>query len=69
VEVRVGWRNGKLEVRVDDNGIGGASESAGSGLTGLRDRVEAPGGDFAVDSVAGGSTRISASIPAIVVSP
>jgi signal transduction histidine kinase len=69
VEVRVGWRNGKLEVRVDDNGIGGASESAGSGLTGLRDRVEALGGDFAVDSVAGGSTRISASIPAIVVSP
>src|SRR5262249_17344653 len=60
VQVRVAWQRGKLEVRVDDDGIGGASESAGSGLAGLRDRVEALGGEFAVDSRAGESTCVIA---------
>jgi signal transduction histidine kinase len=69
VDVSVAWSHGKLEVQVDDNGIGGASEGGGSGLAGLRDRVEALGGDFAVESVAGESTRVSASIPAIAAVP
>jgi signal transduction histidine kinase len=67
VLVSVAWRQGRLEVRVGDDGVGGASETAGSGLAGLRDRVEALGGDFAVDSRAGESTLVSASIPAIAV--
>ena len=43
---------------------GGATERAGGGLTGLRDRVEALGGSFTIDSPAGQGTRIAAAIPA-----
>ena len=40
------------------------SESVGSGLEGLRDRIEAIGGKFEVDSPPGRGTRITATIPA-----
>jgi signal transduction histidine kinase len=52
-----------LRVAVADDGVGGAAASAGSGLEGLRDRVEAIGGSLAVTSVAGRGTRIAAVIP------
>jgi signal transduction histidine kinase len=65
VQVQVAWTHGKLQVQVDDDGVGGASEAGGSGLAGLRDRVEALGGEFTLDSRAGESTRVSASIPAV----
>jgi signal transduction histidine kinase len=52
-----------LEVIVDDDGLGGADEGHGSGLRGLRDRVEALGGEMAVDSAAGSGTRLRARIP------
>ena len=38
---------------VADDGVGGATATAGSGLEGLRDRVEALGGAFTVDSPPG----------------
>ncbi len=50
-------------VEVDDRGRGGASMSAGSGLRGLADRVEALGGTLALDSPAGGGTKLRAAIP------
>ena len=53
-----------LHLEAVDDGVGGAAESAGSGLTGLRDRVEALGGTFDIDSPAGRGTRIVAAIPA-----
>ena len=53
-----------IEVEVVDDGIGGASESVGSGLEGLRDRIEAIGGRFEVDSPPGRGTRVAATIPA-----
>jgi signal transduction histidine kinase len=62
VRVRVAPRHDGLRVEVVDDGIGGAAESAGSGLEGLRDRVEAVGGRFALDGTRGG-TRITALIP------
>jgi signal transduction histidine kinase len=52
-----------LRLEVSDDGIGGADERAGSGLTGLRDRVEALGGTFDVASRDGHGTRITAAIP------
>jgi signal transduction histidine kinase len=55
--------DGVVQVEVADDGEGGADPSAGSGLTGLSDRVEALGGTFRVDSPAGGGTRIMARIP------
>jgi signal transduction histidine kinase len=53
-----------VTVLVADDGVGGADPSAGSGLKGLADRVEALGGRFLVDSPAGGGTRLLAEIPA-----
>jgi glucose-6-phosphate-specific signal transduction histidine kinase len=57
--------DGKLvTVLVADDGVGGADPSAGSGLKGIADRVEALGGRFRVESPAGGGTRLLAEIPA-----
>jgi signal transduction histidine kinase len=56
-------RDGQLEVRVADDGVGGVDLGRGSGLGGLQDRVVAVGGTFAVDSPAGGGTTVSAAIP------
>jgi signal transduction histidine kinase len=63
ITVRCEVLDGKLHVEVADDGDGGAVEMAGSGLQGLRDRVEAVGGEFAVDSDRGFGTRVSAVIP------
>jgi signal transduction histidine kinase len=68
IHVRVGARDELLRIEVLDDGIGGAKEAPGSGLQGLRDRVEAVGGSFAVDSD-GHGTRILARIPAQVSEP
>jgi signal transduction histidine kinase len=59
--------SGRLELRIQDDGIGGAVERDDLGLQGLRDRVEASGGTFTVESPLGEGTRISARIPASVV--
>jgi signal transduction histidine kinase len=50
-------------VTVSDDGVGGADPAGGSGLRGLRDRVEALGGWLAVDSPEGAGTTISAQLP------
>ena len=68
VRVRVAMRHGRLAIEIVDDGIGGAAETPGSGLQGLRDRVEAVGGSFAVDSTHRG-TRITARIPAARTAP
>jgi signal transduction histidine kinase len=51
---------GRLSVTIADDGIGGADPSAGSGLRGLADRVEALGGHLDVGSPSGGGTRVAA---------
>jgi signal transduction histidine kinase len=52
-----------LRVRVSDDGIGGARPASGSGLIGLTDRVEALGGQIAIDSPVGRGTTISIHLP------
>jgi signal transduction histidine kinase len=54
---------GHLHVEVRDDGAGGANTGGGSGLRGLRDRVEALGGTLSVDSPPGRGTRLIAEIP------
>jgi signal transduction histidine kinase len=54
---------GQLRVEVGDDGSGGASPRPGSGLTGLRDRVEALGGRLTLESTAGAGTRVVAGMP------
>jgi signal transduction histidine kinase len=64
ISVRATWAPPVLRIEVLDDGVGGARESAGFGLEGLRHRVEAVGGTFEVESRAGHGTRVAAAIPA-----
>jgi signal transduction histidine kinase len=61
-DVRVTESDGHLVIDVTDDGSGGAEVSAGSGLVGLRDRVEALGGHLRIDSLPGQGTRLSAAL-------
>ena len=63
ISVRVRLTSGALRVEVGDDGVGGADEASGSGLAGLRRRVEGGGGSFSVASSAGAGTRITAIVP------
>jgi signal transduction histidine kinase len=69
IEVRATWAPQLLRIEVLDDGVGGAHETAGCGLDGLRNRVEALGGSFEVDSRAGHGTRVAAAIPAGAAAP
>jgi len=64
VDVVVRAQGDLVTVLIADDGAGGADPSAGSGLRGVADRVEAVGGRFLVDSPAGRGTRLLAEIPA-----
>jgi PAS domain S-box-containing protein len=50
--------DGRLELRIDDDGVGGADPGQGSGLTGLADRIEALGGEVWVASPPGEGTSL-----------
>ena len=50
-------------VQVIDDGDGGADQRGGSGLRGLRDRVEALGGELDVESREGVGTTLTARLP------
>jgi signal transduction histidine kinase len=56
-------REGMVHVEICDDGAGGAQAYPGSGLEGLRDRVEAVRGRLQLDSAAGGGTRLKAELP------
>ena len=53
----------RLRVQVSDDGIGGAEPSNGSGLRGLRDRVDALDGELRIDSPPGGGTTVTVELP------
>jgi signal transduction histidine kinase len=61
--VSVFRRDGVAIVEVEDDGVGGADASRGSGLRGLADRVEALEGRLVVTSETGRGTRVRAEIP------
>jgi PAS domain S-box-containing protein len=63
VKVRVECLDGRVEVEVFDNGVGGADPEGGSGLGGLRDRVEALHGDLWIESPPGQGTLVRAELP------
>jgi len=62
VDVRIERDGDLLAVEISDDGNGGA-DPAGSGLSGLRRRVEALDGRLLVSSPAGGPTTIRAELP------
>jgi signal transduction histidine kinase len=61
--VTVTMGDGRARVEIEDDGLGGADPSRGTGLRGLADRVEALGGTFHVESPRGKGTRLTAEIP------
>jgi signal transduction histidine kinase len=63
VRVDVHAGNSAVELAVRDDGIGGADPSRGSGLVGLKDRVEALGGTITIAGGPGEGTSVVARIP------
>jgi signal transduction histidine kinase len=56
---------GVVRISVRDDGVGGADLRRGSGLVGLKDRVEALGGRIAVESARGTGTSIQVELPLV----
>jgi signal transduction histidine kinase len=63
VKVVVRRAGSGVEVEIADDGVGGADMAAGSGLSGLADRVGALDGRIWVESPPGAGTRLRAEIP------
>lgn len=61
--VRARVEDNAFTVVVTDNGHGGADESAGTGLRGLRERAESLGGLFSIRSPRGGPTTLHLILP------
>jgi signal transduction histidine kinase len=61
--VRAVERSGRLELEVRDDGRGGATPGAGSGLRGLQDRLSAAGAKLELRSPEGGGTRLRTELP------
>ncbi|MEF9905756.1 sensor histidine kinase [Streptomyces sp. P9-A2] len=62
-EVTGGHRDGRLFLEIRDDGRGGAEAGAGSGLTGLADRVSVLDGRLSLSSPPGGPTLLCVEIP------
>jgi signal transduction histidine kinase len=55
--------DGRLEVAISDDGVGGADADLGTGLRGLSDRLATVDGRLEIDSKAGQGTTVRARIP------
>jgi signal transduction histidine kinase len=64
IELRMDYSDGALTLSIRDDGIGGADPSRGSGIIGLKDRVEALGGRISVVSPSGDGTTLHVRLPA-----
>jgi signal transduction histidine kinase len=64
ITVRGGRRDGALELEIRDDGVGGADPRRGTGLIGLRDRVDTLGGTISFASQAGAGTTVRVNLPA-----
>ena len=64
VQVHVASHDELVRISIRDDGVGGAAPGQGSGLIGLKDRVEALGGKIEIDSPSGGGTSLRVRIPA-----
>ena len=63
VHVKVEAGEGVVRIEVRDDGRGGATFAHGSGLVGLKDRVEALGGQLSLHSAPGAGTTVTIALP------
>ena len=63
VDVALDADDGVVRLAIRDDGVGGADPRRGSGLVGLRDRVEASGGTLLVESRPGEGTSLLVELP------
>jgi signal transduction histidine kinase len=63
VQIEIDADDGLLRLAIRDDGIGGADPTRGTGLVGLKDRVEATGGTLRVESRPGDGTRLLVELP------
>lgn len=63
IAVQVAQSPEDVQIRIEDNGCGGAAARPGSGLSGLIDRVAAVGGSLSMHSPPGQGTTIEAVLP------
>jgi signal transduction histidine kinase len=63
IEMLLEQRDTGLLLEIRDDGVGGADPTGGSGLLGLRDRVEALGGSIRIQSQPGNGTSITVGLP------
>lgn len=65
VRVALSCTEGRIRLSIRDNGVGFSARPAtqGCGLGGIRDRVAALGGTFAIDSPPGGGCQLSLEVP------
>jgi signal transduction histidine kinase len=61
--VRVTGGDRVLHIDISDDGVGGAVEHPGGGLSGLRDRIAAVEGRLRISSPAGGPTMLAVELP------
>jgi signal transduction histidine kinase len=64
IDMRADGCDGTLTLSVSDDGVGGADPRRGSGIIGLKDRVEALGGTILVLSPPGQGTTLHVQLPA-----
>jgi len=63
VQVDVDRADGVVRLAIRDDGVGGANPARGSGLIGLKDRVEGTGGTLRVESRPGEGTSLLVELP------
>jgi PAS domain S-box-containing protein len=63
IAIEVAASDGVVELSVRDDGVGGADPMKGSGIVGLRDRVEAIGGSMELESPVGAGTVLRVRLP------
>jgi signal transduction histidine kinase len=67
--VRVTSTDATVTLTVDDDGVGGADDTRGSGLRGLVDRVSVVDGTLRVSSPQGGGTHLTCTVPVVAAPP
>jgi signal transduction histidine kinase len=63
VRIAVAAKDGRAVIELADDGAGGADAASGTGLRGLRDRIEALEGTLEIESAPDAGTRLRAAMP------